>query len=341
MADTATTNDADAAAQRAAEQARLRKERREAKIKAGGSARLEKITGVGGRVTGDSTPIISPSAPATLSKGASSSEQHLDPAEVDISEHFFAPKKSSSRKTLDGVFSPSPEPSLSEAQLRQMMLGFDRPDQAPAGVGGGGPQAAGLGGSQTTGLALPPGMEDDPIMKMMSQMMAGGSIPGFGGGGADGVPNPFANMNLPQQQAAVQLPKQSSLSLWRLIHALVALGLGFFFVLTTNFHGSKIERERTALALDEKEVDGEIERRKSLFFWTFATAEVLLLSTRFFLDKRSTNASGFVATAISYLPQPYRGYIEVGQRYVQIFSAVRTDILTCIFVLGVVSWWSQ
>ena len=52
MADTATTNDADAAAQRAAEQARLRKERREAKIKAGGSARLEKITGVGGRVTG-------------------------------------------------------------------------------------------------------------------------------------------------------------------------------------------------------------------------------------------------------------------------------------------------
>lgn len=52
MADTATTNDADAAAQRAAEQARLRKERREAKIKAGGSARLERITGVGGRVTG-------------------------------------------------------------------------------------------------------------------------------------------------------------------------------------------------------------------------------------------------------------------------------------------------
>lgn len=36
----------------AAEQARLRKERREAKIKAGGSARLDKITGIGGRVVG-------------------------------------------------------------------------------------------------------------------------------------------------------------------------------------------------------------------------------------------------------------------------------------------------
>lgn len=54
MADTAISNDADAAAQRAAEQARLRKERREAKIKAGGSARLERITGVGGRVVGGS-----------------------------------------------------------------------------------------------------------------------------------------------------------------------------------------------------------------------------------------------------------------------------------------------
>lgn len=38
----------DAAAARAADQARIRKERREAKIKAGGSARLNKITGLGG-----------------------------------------------------------------------------------------------------------------------------------------------------------------------------------------------------------------------------------------------------------------------------------------------------
>lgn len=45
----AMTNDADVAAQRASEQARLRKERREAKLKAGGSARLDKITGMSGR----------------------------------------------------------------------------------------------------------------------------------------------------------------------------------------------------------------------------------------------------------------------------------------------------
>ncbi|KAL7922993.1 hypothetical protein ACQKWADRAFT_64148 [Trichoderma austrokoningii] len=319
MADTATTNDADAAAQRAAEQARLRKERREAKIKAGGSARLERITGAGGRVTGDSGT-TTPAAPEATSTAAPAAAEHHDPAEVDISEHFFAPKKTS-RKPIDGVFSPSPEPSLSEAQLRQMMLGLDRPEQA-------GPPAGGLN--------LPPGMEDDPIMKMMSQMMSSGAIPGFGG--ADGAANPFGNMQMPQQQAAVELPKTSSVTLWRVVHALVAIGMGLFFLLTTHFTGSKIERERMALAYDQ-EVDEEMERRKNLFFWTFATAEVLLLSTRLFLDKKSTNATGFVATAISYLPQPYRGYIEIGQRYIQIFSTVRTDILTCIFVLGAVSWW--
>ena len=46
MADTS----ADAAEARALEQARIRKERREAKIRAGGASRLDKITGLGGGV---------------------------------------------------------------------------------------------------------------------------------------------------------------------------------------------------------------------------------------------------------------------------------------------------
>jgi RecA/RadA recombinase len=48
MTENAGLSPEDAASARAAEQARLRKERREAKIKAGGSARLNKITGLGG-----------------------------------------------------------------------------------------------------------------------------------------------------------------------------------------------------------------------------------------------------------------------------------------------------
>lgn len=58
MADAAAgTSPEDAAAARAAEQARIRKERREAKIKAGGSARLNKITGLGGGIQRGMCPI--------------------------------------------------------------------------------------------------------------------------------------------------------------------------------------------------------------------------------------------------------------------------------------------
>jgi hypothetical protein len=52
MADTtpAASSEASTPPSSAAEQARIRKERREAKIRAGGSARLNKITGLGGGV---------------------------------------------------------------------------------------------------------------------------------------------------------------------------------------------------------------------------------------------------------------------------------------------------
>jgi hypothetical protein len=52
MADTPTTTSSEPRTppSSAAEQARLRKERREAKIRAGGSARLDKITGLGGGI---------------------------------------------------------------------------------------------------------------------------------------------------------------------------------------------------------------------------------------------------------------------------------------------------
>ncbi|KAK5997093.1 hypothetical protein PT974_02445 [Cladobotryum mycophilum] len=325
MADVTTTS-SDAAAQRAAEQARLRKERREAKIKSGGSARLNRITGMGGRVTGDSEPTAD-SAPAPVTITASPPSPfppaapaakpqvpvatHKDPEEVDISQHYYAPQATTRRVPPPAAASPVPEgPNLSDVQLRQMMLGLDRPQQQ----------------TPVNGAGASPQQEEDPIMKMMSQMM-GGNMPG----GA----SPFAGMPIPQQQTAVQPPTRS-VTVWRILHALFAIGLGIFFAFTTPFTGSKIERELSVIAYDAR--TEEEDQRQKIFFWAFATAEVLLLSSRFLFDKASTRSTGFVATALSYLPQPYRGYLEVGQRYVQIFNAVRSDLLTCIFVLGVCTW---
>ncbi|UNI20070.1 hypothetical protein JDV02_006196 [Purpureocillium takamizusanense] len=373
MADSAaaTSNDADAAAARASEQARLRKERREAKIKAGGSARLNKITGIGGRVVGDTeqaSPVVTPPVAADASSPKSRSvsgtqapppppppphHAAADPEEVDISEHFYEPQtRTPSRRNVSGA-----EPSISDAQLRQMMLGFDRPGQSasPSPSPGPGPD----------GPALPPGMEDDPLMKMMTQMMGGA-----GGAGS----SPFAGMpGMPgaQQQQQQAARPDAYAAFFRILHALLALGLGLYVTLLTPFSGTRLERERASLAHDVAvahahgydpasagaaagapspsfDYDGQYaanEQRKLMFFWIFATGEAVLLTTRFFLDKargpQRGQPTGMLWTVAGFVPEPFRGYLLVALRYGQIFTTVRADILACMFVLGVCSWWKS
>lgn len=332
-----TQSPEDAASQRAAEQARLRKERREAKLKAGGSARLNKITGLGGRIPGEPEPTTASTAmadaptpapapaPAASASVVSATADHADPEEVDISDHYYEPKRTATSRTNAPEIT---EPAISEDQLRQMMLGFER------------------GNGSGTASPAPGAAEEDPMMKMMSHLMAGaglpaGSIPPF-----PGMPGMAPGQGPPVPPTAVR--NSASTNLWRLLHALVALGLGFYIVILTPFTGSKIERERAALAgttpadpliaAAEPELETELEHRKKLFFWTFATAESLLLTTRFFLDRRGSPPSGIVGTVVQFLPQPAKGYVEVVMRYGQIFTTVRSDILACIFVLGAVAW---
>ncbi|KFA50249.1 hypothetical protein S40293_03362 [Stachybotrys chartarum IBT 40293] len=316
----------DAAAERAAEQARLRKERREAKIKAGGSSRLNKITGMGGRIVGEtSAPSTPPTETTTTAPplATTTSQPHsADPEEIDISQHFYNPGQDARQKfPASGPMGAPMEGPISEAQLRQMILGLDNP-----------------AGSSPSGPAQP-----DDLMSMMSQLMAagaGGDQPGAGGfPGAGqslfpGMP-PFPGMPgmTPQQQA----PPDPYKSLWRILHALVAISLGLYIILLTPFAGTKVEREREAIASDP--LADEMQHHKRLFFWIFATAETVLLTTRLFLDSSRATPSGIVWTVVSYLPEPFKGYVTVALRYWQIFSTVRSDILACIFVLGVCSWW--
>ncbi|GKT46938.1 uncharacterized protein ColSpa_07119 [Colletotrichum spaethianum] len=106
----------DAAAQRAAEQVRLRKAKREAKIRAGGASRLNKITGLGGGFQ------RAPSATSGLPK-PNSSPEHADPEEIDISQHYYEPAATPRPSATGPPLDPN---AMTEDQLRQMMLGFDR-----------------------------------------------------------------------------------------------------------------------------------------------------------------------------------------------------------------------
>ncbi|PFH56770.1 hypothetical protein XA68_16030 [Ophiocordyceps unilateralis] len=173
--------------------------------------------------------------------------------------------------------------------------------------------------------------DDDPLMKMMSQMMSG-----FGGGSS----SPFAGMPFPQPPPQQQVPRSDGYTLFfRLLHALLGLGLGLYLtsvlLAPPLFTGTRAQREQQSFAAST----ADEERRKLVFFWVFATGEAVLLSSRFFLDKARQPPPGLLWTAVGFLPEPLKGYVSIVLRYGQFFMTVRADVLACVFVLGAACWY--
>jgi hypothetical protein len=194
---------------------------------------------------------------------------------------------------------------------------------------------------------------------MMMQMLGGGdpSSNPFAAAGAGGMPFPPAGStpaNPPTTAAA--LPNRYA-SLWRLLHTLIALALGLYIALYTPFTGTKLSRDRAAVA-----AAGSAEERERLalemgtgsagrevtrnFFWAFATAEALLLGSRFFVERGRSRleaafggGSGILGVVAGFLPAGIRDKVELAMRYGEVLGTVRRDVLVCVFVLGVASWW--
>jgi hypothetical protein len=189
------------------------------------------------------------------------------------------------------------------------MLGFEAP--------GGGPMPSGPAPPNPFAAAAG---TDDPFAALLSQFGAGVAGPGFGG-----LPNMQA------QQQPEQAEPNPYAYIWRVVHAVFALGLGLYIALGTTFRGTKPERDLAATLYTPED-----DRRN--FIWVFATAEALLLTARFFMDRGRSGPTGVVGMVVGFLPEPFKGYLSVVLRYGQIFSTVRSDILVCVFVLGVCSW---
>lgn len=185
-----------------------------------------------------------------------------------------------------------------------------------------------------------PGGADDPMMQMMQQMMGGGGGAG-GPGGADGQEDPMVKMmqammgmggpgGPQQQQQQQQQAATSSAYVWRIVHAVFSFGLAAYVALTTTFDGSKLARSQSALE------DGAVGKR---LFYIFATVEVVLQSTRFFLEKGRLQQGGIMGTLSTVLPEPFAGYVRLAGRYSVIYSTVVADAMVVVFVLGVMAWW--
>lgn len=233
-----------------------------------------------------------------------------DPDEVDISQHHYTP---ASQPRL-----PSP-------------FAFEGNAAAPfaAGQGSGPPQ-------------------DDPMMAMLQQMMGGGpgGMPGMPGGpgqaGASpgdlppGLANIFSAMN-GGAAAPEPSPEQSSAWIWRLVHSVFSLGLAIYIVLQTPFTGSKIARDNL---LDEDwTAQSTPAQTFAHFFYLFATFEVVLQSSRYFIEKGQLQGSGILSTVAGILPPPYGGYVRTIGRYSVIYSTIVSDAMVVVFVLGATSWW--
>lgn len=209
-----------------------------------------------------------------------------------------------------------------------------------------------------TGRASPfPGSDggaadEDPMAKLFAQMMAGLGGPGGGGDGspfaqfAQGLSAGGQGQRGAGAPGVVATPDRYA-AVWRVLHTAVALALGLYIALATSFSGARVERDRAAVRVggasvvdggaSTVDVDG-IDRARMSFFWAFATAEAVLLTSRYFLDRGRAPPAGFLWSVAGVLPPPFRGYLETGLRYWQILGTVRADLLVCIFVLGVCSW---
>ena len=182
----------------------------------------------------------------------------------------------------------------------------------------------------------------DPMMAMMQQMMGGaGGMPGGPGQGPPGdLPPGLANMFSAMSGAGAPepSPEQSSAWVWRLVHSLFSLGLAVYIVFRTPFTGTKLSR--TAAPGDDwmqESIQGETFAH---FFYLFATFEVILQSSRYFIEKGRLQGSGILSTIGGFLPEPYAGYVRVLGRYSVIYSTVVSDAMVVVFVLGAASWWN-
>ncbi|KAL8738646.1 MAG: hypothetical protein Q9181_000592 [Wetmoreana brouardii] len=296
----------------AQKQARLRRERRGAKIKAGGSARLDKITQISGRpAEHQSADLVSePKAPPITTQNPALASPS-DPDEADISDHV-RPSQPSSRNRAP-----------TEADIRQLLRSTPPPHAGP-------------GQQQASG-------EEDPMVRILQQMM--GAMPGTEGNQQNGLPPGLAALLGDGGGGGAAGPGQAqngqgndgSAYFWKIVHAIFAFMLGIYIVAVTTFDGAQFSRSEKMLESGEGRGGEGVGKR---LFWIFATAEVVLQSSRFFLERGTTDQSGWMGMLTQVLPEPWKSYAGLLTGYSGIWTTTVQDAMVVVFVLGVVAWWN-
>jgi hypothetical protein len=180
--------------------------------------------------------------------------------------------------------------------------------------------------------------EDDPMVKMMQQMA----------GLMGGDPND-PNAKPPEIPAALKAlmggggqatkeeapPATGSAYMWMIVHAIFAIVLAGYIAVTSTFNGSKLSRSQTVYT---EEAGYGLGRR---LFLVFCTAELLLQSSRYFVEKGQLQGNGMLAKIANsgLVPEPYAGYVRMVGRYIGILQTIMADAMLVVFVFGMLAWW--
>lgn len=187
-------------------------------------------------------------------------------------------------------------------------------------------------GQQEPGNGSMSGANEDPMMAMLQQMLGGmpGGPGGAGGGGGDGgLPPGLAEMLGGGGAGQTMQAEPNNGYWWKMIHGIFSLSLGLYILNTYRFTGSRLSRVPYA---SSKETQTSI-------FWIFSTVELVLQSTRFFLERNKGGQPGILRTVANFLPMPWKGYVGLVARYSGIYTTIVEDAMVVVFMMGCVAWW--
>ena len=239
---------------------------------------------------------------------SSPSVSHADPDEVDLSTHPSAAR------------TPNTDPN--------------------AGSNNGIPTEADIRNLLRSGAPQPGNdkeQQEDPMIKLLQQMMGG--MPPPGGGDAEGLPSEGMDGGLPPGLAAMlgggaATPETKADTygyLWRIVHAVFAFILGIYITATSHAFTGDISRGGVTGLGHQGGVNA---------FWVFATTELVLQGSRFFLEEKGAGGpAGWMGMVVGALPPPWKGYVMLASRYAGMVGRVVEDGMVVVFVVGAVAWW--
>ncbi|KAK7207476.1 hypothetical protein BZA70DRAFT_271413 [Myxozyma melibiosi] len=305
----------------AADKARIRRERREARILAGGTSRLDKITNT---ATDGEATFVREHQP-TVAQLVNSSTSATSTA-ADTSSAFSAPAVYDDPPDVlpDSIFtSPLRRASTGENPILKFLAGRQQPTTPGAES-----PAADAAFQDFFSQAIAGNASGDMNLERLMQMagMEGAAAGASGAAGGNGAP--ASSSSAAGATASASGPDRSSL--WRTLHYFSVLGLGLYAAIVLGVRGSQLSRIEST---------GAAGAANSRIMWYFATIELMLQSSRFLIEKgRSPSKSIFTKIAF-YVPPPYSSYLILAARYTHILTNLASDFSLLLFILGIAAWY--